>query len=241
MTADIIIKIANTEEIPTLLNHFPYRESAVISGGTITLHGVEIPPFDANTPVSNATIAEPQPPQLKVGKWYTLKDINGNYMFFCFTGYSGSDEIEGYGFGGDGYYHEYATWGNKENISFEEDDAIDVFDLLLKEGEKRNLLHKGESAHYDWDKNTLLRSKENGRKTIFDNGKWAEPVKEKSIEFTHIFNLEEGWEKTELTPSIFKNVNHLGKCAFDGDMFSAVSDNKFIQIFKGHLNNGKVE
>ncbi len=78
-------------------------------------------------------------------------------------------------------------------------------------------------------------------KVIFINDVKQED--EKPVEFTHSLDTEDGWEKHEsdmhYSPQECEKVFYLGRCASDGDMFSATLDNGDILIFKGHLNSGK--
>jgi len=60
---------------------------------------------------------------------------------------------------------------------------------------------------------------------------------DKPVEFTHVFNTDEGWEVTSILPAQYKKIVYLGKCEHDGDMFEAYVDD-CIDIFKGHLNSG---
>ncbi len=61
---------------------------------------------------------------------------------------------------------------------------------------------------------------------------------EKAVEFTHYLCEENGWETSADSPRQYNKVVYIGKCARDGDMFSA-DDEGYILIFKGHLNSGK--
>jgi hypothetical protein len=65
-----------------------------------------------------------------------------------------------------------------------------------------------------------------------------EPNKEKGVEFTFSLNSEGGWLKAHFEPTDFEKIVYLGKCEQDGDMFAAYTSCGFINIFKGHLNNG---
>lgn len=66
-----------------------------------------------------------------------------------------------------------------------------------------------------------------------------EETKEKPVEFTHVFHTAKGWGKCVLSPSAYESVVYLGNCVIDGDMFSALTDDGLINIYKGHLNSGE--
>jgi len=63
--------------------------------------------------------------------------------------------------------------------------------------------------------------------------------KVKQIELTHIQGVS-GWRE-DLDPDLSDATRlvYLGYCAQDGDMF-AVYEDRHINIYKGHLNNGKI-
>lgn len=55
--------------------------------------------------------------------------------------------------------------------------------------------------------------------------------------FTHILDINNGYEETKRNPKEFDKVLYLGICANDGDMFSAHHEDGCIQIFKGIKGN----
>jgi len=59
------------------------------------------------------------------------------------------------------------------------------------------------------------------------------------MKFTQDLDIEDGWIRTYQTPSDFKEVKHLGKCAIDGDMFAAYNNEGEIHIFKGTMEEEK--
>lgn len=63
----------------------------------------------------------------------------------------------------------------------------------------------------------------------------------KPVEFTHTFDIDEGWCESSIKPSDSEIVKvvYLGNCKLDGDMFAAYHKFGSILIFKGHLNSGK--
>ena len=75
---------------------------------------------------------------------------------------------------------------------------------------------------------------------------WSQAQKEEDplelpIEFTHQFDMYDGWIEAVDAPKDWDSVVYLGNCVEDGDMF-ACKDNtetSLICIYKGHLNSGK--
>jgi len=59
------------------------------------------------------------------------------------------------------------------------------------------------------------------------------------MKFTHRLDTN-GWMHTLGNPSDFKEVKHLGKCSFDGDMFAAYHKTGVIEIFKGTMEDKHV-
>lgn len=58
-----------------------------------------------------------------------------------------------------------------------------------------------------------------------------------STEITHILDEKSGW--TELSKNlILNNLFFIGTCSFDGDLFSTITDNGKVIIFKGQMNSG---
>lgn len=65
-----------------------------------------------------------------------------------------------------------------------------------------------------------------------------EETKEKPVEFTECLDMIIGWRPSLVEPKDYDRIVYLGNCAADGDMFAVYND-KYISIFKGHLNSGK--
>ena len=68
----------------------------------------------------------------------------------------------------------------------------------------------------------------------------TEISKSKGIEFTHELISNSGYWSTCDTPQHpnIDRIVYLGYCQKDGDMFAVYSQESYITIYKGHLNDG---
>lgn len=127
-------------------------------------------------------------PKFELNKWYNVKYPDGNALI----NYQ-SDKGNSYGFSYSGKWsNDFCVFGYDNPITFELEAESKVRDILIKElKEKYPINSKVKSAHsgseytisnYDITFNFESNRIHSDGICVFDNGKWAEIVKEKTID-----------------------------------------------------------
>ena len=136
--------------------------------------------------------------------------------------------------GGDGYvYYGYdGGWANNGTGGYDNFTYFQNSPVLLTIEEWNEIVS---------NLNIEQPTKTNNMKEVIRINQVNEEVVDNPVEFTHMMHNKEGWITSLDRPSGggVQYVVYLGKCKIDGDMFSVMSKDGTIQIYKGHLNSGK--
>lgn len=126
-------------------------------------------------------LSEPEKPKLEVGKWYKTKDWgNTNFGALIFITEFKESTVSGYGFNAIGWNNQSDLW-SKKNLTIPATDK-EVETALIKEAKKRGFKY----CNWRFEYNELHAT--NGCVaggwiglgfSIFDDGKWAEIIKDK--------------------------------------------------------------